>query len=989
MKKTTIRLMALLLALLPLLGAFANESSAATSRVAVIKELTGTVKVKKAGGSKEFTAFKKMSLNEGDILAVGSNGSAVLQFANGTSEDDLMSASANTTLTFSKLSDSKGTTTKVSMLKGTVWSTVKSIKNKDDEFTLETPTAIMGVRGTNLLASVSSLTGTSQFFIASGFGQILSKPAGDFPAPAPFYIYPGQQITMVPGAIPPNPQDDISIMSLENFVKNASQKVIEQFIKSKEAIDKENEEFIKKQQQLLNELGGKPPETLNYDYHTQADLDRIEQLLFDLVGNLAKQARDMNKFQGNDLQKLIDEVNKTVTNKIDLSKVVDPKLSDAEKLKQLEALKKQKELEDKAKKEQDALKQKQDELLKKLVEQKEAQEKANKAIEEEKKKKAKEEYEKQLAEVQRKKFEEESKLREQELAQQTQSATPPPVSGGGPVVVDTSPFELYFNGIGTQVWTKQTTPLGSSSTLTYEVGLNTANILIKNNTNSSQSIASVQYSCDGPFYCPVYYNPSLSGYVYEMPYGETTTIRINMMSSGSSGPSDSQSSGITSYVITVNRSAVPDGLTEWSLSALDSNEAPQQLSWEWVGPNTYFADLNNIEDSVRFASFDMTLKLGDGATNAKLTYEAWDSGEDAFYEKTITWNGSDVTKTVDGLTEGLLPFQLTLFNGSTAIQTMKLWVKNGMAEVETSRPFNIQDNLNNEVPYENYMYNEGDDQLVAYVEEGASSVTLTPKDDTILRIKSVGYMDSSVYPNPDGSIDISLPDGNASLYIVMMNPADPEYGYLYYNLAVTRLPNGVAKWYLDDYELNSNYWTKLSGQPGYYVEAEGSSVSTYIQGKLGATVEVYSGSSDHLLTGVEGNYTLSGLQAGLNLFTLKTSLGNVTKKYDLIIKQGNQSQIELLKLNNESVPYDELNASINATTYSPTARVTLGTSKKFVTVKRISNGTVINGASDSENAYDLSLVLGVNKFEISIENPINHNLDEVITLTINYNTLPS
>lgn len=75
MRKNLLRLVVFLLAALPLFGAFAEPSSAASSRVAVIKELKGTVKVKKAGGSKEFTAFAKMSLNEGDVLAIGSGSS--------------------------------------------------------------------------------------------------------------------------------------------------------------------------------------------------------------------------------------------------------------------------------------------------------------------------------------------------------------------------------------------------------------------------------------------------------------------------------------------------------------------------------------------------------------------------------------------------------------------------------------------------------------------------------------------------------------------------------------------------------------------------------------------------------------------------------------------------------------------------------------------------------------------------------------------------
>ena len=96
-----IPLFAFLLAALPALSVFAAPASAATSRVAIIQSLTGTVQVKKSGGSKLFKAFAKMSLNEGDVLTTSANSSAVLQFANGSSQDDKMTVSDNTTLTFS------------------------------------------------------------------------------------------------------------------------------------------------------------------------------------------------------------------------------------------------------------------------------------------------------------------------------------------------------------------------------------------------------------------------------------------------------------------------------------------------------------------------------------------------------------------------------------------------------------------------------------------------------------------------------------------------------------------------------------------------------------------------------------------------------------------------------------------------------------------------------------------------------------------------
>src|SRR5690606_15330587 len=88
MRKGMITFIALIMSLFSVLGAYTYNADAATSRVAVIKELTGTVQVKKAGGSKQFKAFAKMSLNEGDVITSSANSTAVLQFSNGSSEDD-------------------------------------------------------------------------------------------------------------------------------------------------------------------------------------------------------------------------------------------------------------------------------------------------------------------------------------------------------------------------------------------------------------------------------------------------------------------------------------------------------------------------------------------------------------------------------------------------------------------------------------------------------------------------------------------------------------------------------------------------------------------------------------------------------------------------------------------------------------------------------------------------------------------------------------
>jgi len=430
MKKLVAYALGLLLVALPLLGVLAQEASAASSRVAVVKELKGTVKVKKSGGSKEFTAFAKMSLNEGDILTVGAGGSAVLQFANGSSEDDQMTVSANTTLTFSKLKEGKNTVTKVSVQNGSVWSTVKSIKSANDEFTLETPTAIMGVRGTNLFASVDPVTGDSRFIIASGIGQIVPTNKRTNATPPNVFVFPNQQLTVDDRNQTDEFPNEVVPVDLSAFVNNLSPEIIEAILKAKNAIDQENEEFINKKKKELED--GQTDSSL--ELNTVEDLNRITQNLYNLVANMLQEALRSQKIAQAELQKLIDEANQTLNKKIDLPNTPPPALTELEKRKQellkqreqarLEAAKKQKEAD---------LQRQLEEMIKKLADEKKKQEEANQKALEEKKNKAKEEYAKKLAEAEKKLFEEESKKREQELKDRTTtpSVAPSPTTGGG------------------------------------------------------------------------------------------------------------------------------------------------------------------------------------------------------------------------------------------------------------------------------------------------------------------------------------------------------------------------------------------------------------------------------------------------------------------------------------------------------------------------------------------------------------------------------
>ncbi|MCD9025622.1 cadherin-like beta sandwich domain-containing protein [Cohnella silvisoli] len=399
MRKLTIHLLAMLLVALPLLGVFANDTSAASSRVAVIKEMKGTVKVKKSGGSKEFTAFAKMSLNEGDVLAVGAGGSAVLQFSNGTSEDDKMTVSSNTTLTFSKLSNSKGTTTKVSMFNGSAWVDVKSITNKDDEFNLETPTAVMGVRGTHLLVSVDPVSGATRLTVAAGVVTTKSTTPGDEPK----NVLP-TQYALATKDDKGNSDITIAQVDLELLMKQSDRNIISAIVQATLDIEAEN---ITKSKEYEN-------------IDQKASDENYKKNVSNIVGALITQALESKVIDQQRLNELVAQVKAATGVDIDISKKT-LTLTDEEKALQEKQKQKDKEALDQAKKQKEDEKNKRDkELQDKLDAARKKKEEENRKALEEKNKKAEEEYKKALSDEQRKKYEEDKKKIENTPTQPTQ-----------------------------------------------------------------------------------------------------------------------------------------------------------------------------------------------------------------------------------------------------------------------------------------------------------------------------------------------------------------------------------------------------------------------------------------------------------------------------------------------------------------------------------------------------------------------------------------
>lgn len=243
--------------------------AADTSRAAVISKYSGTVEVKKAGGKKSIKAYKNMNLNQGDEITTGSGATATLLFSNGGSTDDQFVLEENTTITLSKVSNKKGTVTKVKMKEGSAWVDVASIKSSSDEFVIETPTAVMGVRGTNLMISVDDNTANT---IIAMFSGVATYSSSSDLSHTNQYVYASQVVNASYSTSAPQ---QMSNATLEQLLRNATPEVVDVIVDKLVKINEENE---KKQS------SGIPDNATNADLVSQ----NLGKMAYALLAELAK-----------------------------------------------------------------------------------------------------------------------------------------------------------------------------------------------------------------------------------------------------------------------------------------------------------------------------------------------------------------------------------------------------------------------------------------------------------------------------------------------------------------------------------------------------------------------------------------------------------------------------------------------------------------------------------------------------------------------------
>ncbi|MHA7966454.1 FecR domain-containing protein [Paenibacillus sp. CAU 1782] len=289
------------------LGPFAGRAAAETVRIATILSVSGTVEVKKAGGKKYFKAYKNMPLNAGDHLKTGDKSSVSIKVQDRGDEATL---GAGSSLYISELKEKGGKKkSNFTLWTGSVWIKASSLVSTEEEFEVETPTAVMGVRGTTLFVTVDPRNGDSNFLIMSGVGVVQSKnPALHIEKNVS--IYPGQTLMTYF-----NEEDKVShlgttIIDIDHIASLLGQETLKAIIDSKNKIDQENEELIKRLNSEL--LNGAKPEAGSLDVQNGNALERLIYNLDNLVSNIVKKAIQQQKVNGEIIRSQVNEANKNL-----------------------------------------------------------------------------------------------------------------------------------------------------------------------------------------------------------------------------------------------------------------------------------------------------------------------------------------------------------------------------------------------------------------------------------------------------------------------------------------------------------------------------------------------------------------------------------------------------------------------------------------------------------------------------------------------------
>jgi hypothetical protein len=169
---------------------------AGKNRTATLMSVKGQVTVRAAGATEPRPATEKMVVEEGDALRTGSGSSVIVRFDDGS----MVKIGPLSTTSLGRLSAvGSQSQTQMNVGIGKTWARVKRL-NSDSRFTIKTPTAVAGVRGTYYSSEVEKDT-TSNFDVFEGSVAVSSAQNPK----TPVLVGANQTTTVEQGKAPSKP----------------------------------------------------------------------------------------------------------------------------------------------------------------------------------------------------------------------------------------------------------------------------------------------------------------------------------------------------------------------------------------------------------------------------------------------------------------------------------------------------------------------------------------------------------------------------------------------------------------------------------------------------------------------------------------------------------------------------------------------------------------------------------------------------------------
>lgn len=202
-------------------------------KTASVVEVTGMVSIFKAGGEKPFIPKVGTVLEHGDRIITSKGASIALQI-----DAQYIKVGEKTYMSLSELmskAESGGDSTSIKLFAGEVWASISKPLGTYDIFQIETPTAVMGAKGTRFLVKyvVPTLTQNEQ----SGTGLVVLEGKVTMNTQAPVLDGPGTEPIVQDIELSANANESLL---LDPVLIQAISDEIEKRLKSGEVIDQIN-----------------------------------------------------------------------------------------------------------------------------------------------------------------------------------------------------------------------------------------------------------------------------------------------------------------------------------------------------------------------------------------------------------------------------------------------------------------------------------------------------------------------------------------------------------------------------------------------------------------------------------------------------------------------------------------------------------------------------------------------------------------------------